>query len=221
MSSWHPHRGPRCRARDGGPFPLSSCACTATEASPSAARPIACPSTSALLIYIDALMPRDGQSALDLWPEWFGAEARATVDHRRRVPMPAVLEPREGWVRIGETERLRYLRRLRPQPLASFTEPICGAARSTVCPPRSCAARARLLPVTQRRRRRAFPRLAVGASGVGHSHDAHVLDPTAPPRRSTNWGHPPRASPPNLDLGEKSAWRAVGSGAGSSPRFSG
>lgn len=73
-----------------------------------------------LLIYVDALVPRHGQSALDLLPEWFGAEARATADHRGRVPMPAVLEPPEGW--IDEEERIRYIQRLGPQPLGSFTE---------------------------------------------------------------------------------------------------
>jgi pimeloyl-ACP methyl ester carboxylesterase len=75
-----------------------------------------------LLIYIDALVPRNGQSALDLLPEWFGAAARATADERGRVPMPAVLEPPRGW--IDEEERIRYVRRLRPQPLGSFTEPV-------------------------------------------------------------------------------------------------
>jgi pimeloyl-ACP methyl ester carboxylesterase len=75
-----------------------------------------------LLIYIDALVPRHGQSALDLLPEWFGAEARATADERGRVPMPAVLEPPRGWV--DEEERIRYIQRLRPQPLGSFTEPV-------------------------------------------------------------------------------------------------
>jgi pimeloyl-ACP methyl ester carboxylesterase len=75
-----------------------------------------------LLIYIDALVPRDGQSALDVLPAWFAAEARATADERGRVPMPAVLAPPRGW--IDDAERTRYLRRMRPQPLGSFTEPV-------------------------------------------------------------------------------------------------
>ena len=75
-----------------------------------------------LLIYVDALVPRHGQAALDLLPEWFAAEARATADERGRVPMPAVLEPPQGW--IDEEERIRYIRRLGPQPLGSFTEPV-------------------------------------------------------------------------------------------------
>jgi pimeloyl-ACP methyl ester carboxylesterase len=75
-----------------------------------------------LLIYIDALVPRDGQSALDLLPQWFAPEARATADERGLVPMPATLEPPGGWV--GEDVRNRYIRRLRPQPLSSLSEPI-------------------------------------------------------------------------------------------------
>jgi pimeloyl-ACP methyl ester carboxylesterase len=75
-----------------------------------------------LLIYIDALVPRDQQSALELLPEWFGAEARATADERQLVPMPELLEPPPGW--IDEDQRVRYIRRLRPQPLGSFTEPV-------------------------------------------------------------------------------------------------
>lgn len=75
-----------------------------------------------LLVYVDALVPRHGESALDLLPEWFATEARATADKRGQVPMPAVLEPPRGW--IPEEARLRYIQRLGPQPLGSFTEPI-------------------------------------------------------------------------------------------------
>lgn len=80
------------------------------------------PERIGLVIYVDALVPRDGQSALDLLPEWFGSAAHATADARGRVPMPAVLEPPQGW--IDEDARTRYLRRLRPQPLGSFSEPV-------------------------------------------------------------------------------------------------
>jgi pimeloyl-ACP methyl ester carboxylesterase len=80
------------------------------------------PERISLLIYIDALVPRHGQSALDLLPEWFAAEARATADERGRVPMPAVVAPPQGW--IAEEERIRYIQRLGPQPLGSLTEPV-------------------------------------------------------------------------------------------------
>lgn len=75
-----------------------------------------------LLIYIEALIPRNGQSALDLLPSWFGTEARRTADERGRVPLPAVLVPPKGW--IAEEERLSYIRRLGPQPLGTLTEPV-------------------------------------------------------------------------------------------------
>jgi pimeloyl-ACP methyl ester carboxylesterase len=80
------------------------------------------PERVGLVIYVDALVPEDGQSALDLLPAWFADEARATADERGRVPMPAVLEPPAGW--IDEAERSQYLGRLRPQPLGSFVEPV-------------------------------------------------------------------------------------------------
>lgn len=80
------------------------------------------PNRIRLLLYIDALVPSNGESALDLLPAWFGPQARATVDARGRVPTPAGLEPPPGW--IDEEERLRYVRRLRPQPLHTFTEVI-------------------------------------------------------------------------------------------------
>lgn len=80
------------------------------------------PERIGLLIYIDALVPGHGQSALDLLPGWFAAEARATADARGRVPMPSSLEPPQGW--IDEHDRIRYIRRLRAQPLGSLTEPI-------------------------------------------------------------------------------------------------
>lgn len=81
-----------------------------------------------MLIYIDALVPASGQSALDLLPEWFGEQARETADARGQVPMPASVEPPRGW--IPEEERLRYIRRLRAQPLRTLTDSIelSGAA---------------------------------------------------------------------------------------------
>ena len=78
------------------------------------------PERIGLVIYVDALVPQDGQSALDLLPAWFAAEAQAQADERGRVPVPAVVEPPAGW--IDEAQRTRYVQRLRPQPLGSLTE---------------------------------------------------------------------------------------------------
>lgn len=80
----------------------------------------------ALVIYVDALVPRDGQSCLDLLPEAFGDLVRAAaVEHGYgwRIPIPPALLPPEGW--IPDEERTRYVARLRDQPLATFVEPVC------------------------------------------------------------------------------------------------
>ena len=74
-----------------------------------------------LVIYIDALVPSDGQSAFDLLPDEFAELARASaVDHGDgwRVTIPPSLLPPPGWT--AEDERARYIARLRVQPLASF-----------------------------------------------------------------------------------------------------
>jgi pimeloyl-ACP methyl ester carboxylesterase len=79
----------------------------------------------ALVVYIDALVPRDGQSAFDLFPEPFGLLAKASADAAGegwRVPIPASLLPPPGWV--IEEERARYVARLRDHPLRSFAEPL-------------------------------------------------------------------------------------------------
>jgi len=79
----------------------------------------------ALVIYIDALVPCDGQSAFDLLPAEFAELARASAAEHGdgwRVPIPPALLPPRGW--IAEEERARYIGRLRAQPLASFAEAV-------------------------------------------------------------------------------------------------
>ena len=78
-----------------------------------------------LVVYVDALVPSDGQSAFDLLPAEFVDLARAAADEHGdgwRVTIPAGLLPPEGL--IAEDERGRYVDRLCSQPLASFSEPI-------------------------------------------------------------------------------------------------
>lgn len=77
-----------------------------------------------LVVYIDALVPRDGQSGLDLLPEAFGDMVRAQADALGHgwVPIPEAILPPQGL--IPEEKRSRYVARLRPQPVATFTEPI-------------------------------------------------------------------------------------------------
>ena len=79
----------------------------------------------ALVIYIDALVPSDGQSAFDLLPEEFAELARASaVEHGDgwQVSMPPAVLPQSGWT--AEADRARYIDRLRTQPLASFAETV-------------------------------------------------------------------------------------------------
>jgi pimeloyl-ACP methyl ester carboxylesterase len=78
----------------------------------------------ALVIYIDALVPRDGQSGLDLLPESFGQLVRSVTNEHGHgwVMIPPVVLPPEGL--IPEDQRTRFIARLRPQPVASFTEPV-------------------------------------------------------------------------------------------------
>jgi pimeloyl-ACP methyl ester carboxylesterase len=78
----------------------------------------------ALVVYVDALVPRDGQTGLDLLPEWFGGVVRAAADEQGHgwVPIPPSVLPPGGL--IPEAERARFVARLRPQPVATFTEPV-------------------------------------------------------------------------------------------------
>lgn len=78
-----------------------------------------------LVVYVDALVPSDGQSAFDLLPDEFADLAHASADMHGdgwRVTIPTALLPPKGW--IAEEELARYLNRLGGQPLASFSEPI-------------------------------------------------------------------------------------------------
>jgi pimeloyl-ACP methyl ester carboxylesterase len=78
-----------------------------------------------LVIYIDALVPRHGQSAFDLLPGSFRQQAHTSADSVGdgwRVPIPAAVLPPEGWV--TNEKRARYVARLRDQPLATFAEPL-------------------------------------------------------------------------------------------------
>jgi pimeloyl-ACP methyl ester carboxylesterase len=82
------------------------------------------PDRIALVVYIDALVPSDGQSGLDLLPPGFGETVRGSADERGCgwVPVPAGVLPPEGL--IPEERRAAYVARLRPQPAGTFLEPI-------------------------------------------------------------------------------------------------
>ena len=80
------------------------------------------------IIYIDALVPVDGQCALDLLPGPFGAMVRrGLAEHGDgwRMPMPAGL--REALVPPGalaDDTRRGYLARIRDHPAATFIDPL-------------------------------------------------------------------------------------------------
>lgn len=81
-----------------------------------------------LVIYVDALVPRAGQAALDLLPAGFGEMVRAGLDEHGpcwRLPMPedlrTALYPPGS---LSEPVRAAYLARVQDQPAATFTEPL-------------------------------------------------------------------------------------------------
>ena len=119
------------------------------------------------MIYIDALVPRHGQSVFDLAPATFRQLARASADAHGdgwRVPIPAEVLPPEGWV--PNEVRARYVARLRDQPLATFAEPLhlTGAIDSV---------------------RRAFVR-CTGAE-LGHGLGGDPIAPAAARARGEGW----------------------------------
>jgi pimeloyl-ACP methyl ester carboxylesterase len=77
-----------------------------------------------LLIYLDAFVPTDGQALGDLVPKEFSESLLQSAQARGdgKIPMPAELLPPEG--RIPEELRASYIRRLRPHPARTQTEPI-------------------------------------------------------------------------------------------------
>jgi pimeloyl-ACP methyl ester carboxylesterase len=81
-----------------------------------------------VVIYVDALVPRDGQSALDLLPEAFRDMVRNGLEQHGphwRVPMPgALLEALIPAGSLPDHIRAVYLERIRDHPAASFVEPV-------------------------------------------------------------------------------------------------
>jgi pimeloyl-ACP methyl ester carboxylesterase len=120
-----------------------------------------------LVVYIDALVPRHGESAFDLLPGAFRQLAQASADTLGdgwRVPIPAAALPPEGWV--TDEERARYVARLRDQPLATFAErlQITGAIDSV---------------------RRAFVRCT--GDELGHDLGGDPIVPAAARARDEGW----------------------------------
>jgi pimeloyl-ACP methyl ester carboxylesterase len=77
-----------------------------------------------LVVYLDGFVPADGQALYDLIPAEFGQELVRAAEERddRKMPMPPELVPPEGV--ISEEVRASYVRRTRPHPVATMTEPL-------------------------------------------------------------------------------------------------
>jgi hypothetical protein len=72
------------------------------------------------VIYLDAMVPRDGQSVQAFFPELVDALISAAKERGDgRAPLAAELEPPGGPV---NDEQRAYLARVRPHPIKCFTE---------------------------------------------------------------------------------------------------
>jgi pimeloyl-ACP methyl ester carboxylesterase len=82
------------------------------------------PERVALVVYVDALVPVDGQSALELLPDGFGAQVRAAMagGDGWSVAMPPSLRPPEG--SLPAAALASYVARLGPYPARAFAEPL-------------------------------------------------------------------------------------------------
>lgn len=82
----------------------------------------------ALLVYVDALTPRPGESALDLLPEKFGREVRRGLARHGpawRVPPPvALLDSLLPPGSLPEARRAAYVSRMRDEPAAALVDPL-------------------------------------------------------------------------------------------------
>ena len=80
-----------------------------------------------LVVYVDALVPRAGQAAVDLLPSQFGEMVRAGIETHGpqwRVPIPTeLLDALIPVGSIAERARADYVSRVRDHPAATFIEP--------------------------------------------------------------------------------------------------
>lgn len=130
------------------------------------------PDRVSLVIYVDALIPHDGQSGLDLLPSAFGDAVRAQADPSGHgwVEIPDIVLPPVGL--IPEQRRAHYVARLRPQPVATFTEPV-------------------VLTGAIERLPRAFVRCTAGAFAVS----GDPIEPMAARARAEGWPYRELATP--------------------------
>jgi len=123
------------------------------------------------LVYLDAMVPEHGQSAFDLYGPAFRQRLEAAAashgDGYKIPPMPEILG-------VTDADDLAWLRpRLRPQPLASFSEPVQTPPSGTA-PPSTFIACTRFGSggTAEKCRAKGWPVLALDCG-----HDAMVLKP--------------------------------------------
>jgi len=72
------------------------------------------------LVYLDAYVPREGQSEFDLWPEEWRAKALADIAAGSRMRSPASLFPILG---ISDEKMTEWVKaRLTPHPLSTYMQ---------------------------------------------------------------------------------------------------
>ncbi|MCA1554595.1 MAG: alpha/beta fold hydrolase [Chloroflexi bacterium] len=84
------------------------------------------------LVYLDAYVPDDGQSEVDLWPNEMRAAIEADEAAGRGLRPPASPE----WLGITDPDMANWVKaRMTPQPLATYTQPVPrGNAQSAALP---------------------------------------------------------------------------------------
>jgi pimeloyl-ACP methyl ester carboxylesterase len=140
----------------------------------------------ALVIYVDALVPEDGHCALDLLPEAVGEMTRASADMQGQgwLAVPESVLPPAGL--IPEALRARYVARLRPQPVATLTEPLHLTGAIDALP-------------------RAFVRCTAGELEIG----GDPIAPIAARARAENWLYRELAAPHDPHLFDPDGTAAI------------
>jgi len=135
------------------------------------------PDRIGLLVYIDAEIPEDGQSIVDMVPD-FTDILKASSDERGHgwVDILEEVLPPEGG--IDEKKRRRYIARMRPHPIATFTESVQLTGQINQV-------------------RRAFVRCTGGSIDLG---GGDVIEPYAARAKSEGWLYRELATPHDPQL---------------------